>query len=169
LRYVKLNSFNWQTKPSEQNVFRDEIGWIRKLHRRTMADSLFGRILAKADVFYRHQQNDEPDLTEGDKRGILEDLMTTNKALFFLQRYGQYMDASDCVLFRDEGDPLIQWMMKKRRYLMLQKLKEKGTYFSDEKMREREPYLYDVMVGKFTSEKGWFFPFQGAVLWYSSH
>ncbi|KAK5977732.1 hypothetical protein GCK32_018948, partial [Trichostrongylus colubriformis] len=63
----------------------------------------------------------------------------------------------------DESDPLIQFMvtqiekrksdaqtMKKRRYLILQKLKENGKYFSDEKMREREPYLYDVMVGKFT-------------------
>ncbi|KAK6037412.1 hypothetical protein COOONC_25083 [Cooperia oncophora] len=110
-----------------------------------MADSLFGRILAKADVFYRHQQNDEPDLTEGDKRGILEDLMTTNKALFLQSKY------QTVAIFRLQ--------MKKRRYLMLQKLKEKGTYFSDEKMREREPYLYDVMVGKFTSEKGWFFSF----------
>ncbi|KAJ1351349.1 hypothetical protein KIN20_007337 [Parelaphostrongylus tenuis] len=36
---------------------------------------------------------------------------------------------------------------------MLQKLKEDGKYFSDEKMREREPYLYDVMVGKFVQEK----------------
>ncbi|KAK6023126.1 hypothetical protein OSTOST_11149 [Ostertagia ostertagi] len=43
--------------------------------------------------------------------------------------------------------------MKKRRFLMLQKLKEEGKYFSEEKMREREPYLYDVMVGKFTDAK----------------
>uniref|UniRef100_A0A7I4YUQ4 CCD97-like_C domain-containing protein n=1 Tax=Haemonchus contortus TaxID=6289 RepID=A0A7I4YUQ4_HAECO len=130
-----------------------------------MADSLFERILGKSDVFYRHQQCNEPDLTESDKRGILDDLLTSNKALF-LQRYGQYMNASDCALFHDECDPLIQFMvsqiegrksdaqnMKKRRYLMLQKLKEKGKYFSDEKMREREPYLFDVMVGKFMEAK----------------
>ncbi|EYC46222.1 hypothetical protein Y032_0404g847 [Ancylostoma ceylanicum] len=43
--------------------------------------------------------------------------------------------------------------LKTRRFLALQKLKEKGKYFSDEKMREREPYLYDVMVGKFISEE----------------
>ncbi|PIO61289.1 hypothetical protein TELCIR_17190 [Teladorsagia circumcincta] len=43
--------------------------------------------------------------------------------------------------------------MKKRRFLMLQKLKGEGKYFSDEKMREREPYLYDVMVGKFADAK----------------
>ncbi|KAK6013293.1 hypothetical protein OSTOST_21448, partial [Ostertagia ostertagi] len=137
--------------------------------RREMTEPLFERILGKPDVFYRHQQSDDPDLTEGDKRGILDDLMTTNKALF-LQRYGKYMNASDCALFRDESDPLIQFMvaqiekrkpdaqnasgfMKKRRFLMLQKLKEEGKYFSEEKMREREPYLYDVMVGKFTDAK----------------
>ncbi|KIH62816.1 hypothetical protein ANCDUO_06897 [Ancylostoma duodenale] len=122
-----------------------------------MADAMFERILSKPDVFYRHQQNNEPDLTTDDKRQILTDLLQSNKALF-LQRYGQYMNAVDCDIFREETDPLIKFMvgqieLKTRRFLALQKLKEKGKYFSDEKMREREPYLYDVMVGKFISEE----------------
>ncbi|KJH49650.1 hypothetical protein DICVIV_04196 [Dictyocaulus viviparus] len=129
------------------------------------AESLFERILKVPDVFYRHQQNGEPDLSVDDKRTILQDLLISNKALF-LQRYGKYMNNDDCVLFRNESDPMITYMIsqiemrksdvqnqKTRRFLMLQKLKEKGKYFSDEKMREREPYLYDVMVGKFVEEK----------------
>ncbi|VDK57981.1 unnamed protein product [Cylicostephanus goldi] len=77
------------------------------------------------------------------------------------------MDAADCTLFRDETDPLITFMIgqiekrkpdaqqqKTRRFLALQKLMEEGKYFSDEKMREREPYLYDVMVGKYSNEQG---------------
>lgn len=126
---------------------------------------MFERILGKSDVFYRHQQNGEPDLTEEEKRTILDELLASNKALF-LQRYGQHMVTDDCELFRSDSDPLVQFLvgqiesrkpdtrsMKTRRYLMLQKLKETGSYFSDEKMREREPYLYDVMVGKFAQEK----------------
>ncbi|KAK6755580.1 hypothetical protein RB195_014134 [Necator americanus] len=130
-----------------------------------MTDAMFERILNKPDVFYRHQQNNEPDLTSDDKRGILSDLLQSNKTLF-LQRYGQYLNAVDCAVFQDETDPLIRFMvgqievrksdaqnLKTRRFLALQKLKEKGSYFSDEKMREREPYLYDVMVGKYIDEK----------------
>ncbi|CAJ0590983.1 unnamed protein product [Cylicocyclus nassatus] len=130
-----------------------------------MVDAMFDRILSKPDVFYRHQQNNEPDLTTEEKRQILGDLLESNKAIF-LQRYGQYMDAADCAVFRDETDPLITFMvsqieirkpdaqkLKTRRFLALQKLKEDGKYFSDEKMREREPFLYDVMVGKYNSEQ----------------
>ncbi|VDL78161.1 unnamed protein product [Nippostrongylus brasiliensis] len=130
-----------------------------------MAEALFERILSKPDVFYRHQQNSEPDLTTEEKRAILQDLLTSRKTVF-LQRYGRYMNKEDCALFQAETDPLIELMvrqieqrksdsqnLKNRRFLELRKLKEGGKYFSDEKMREREPYLYDVMVGKFMQEK----------------
>lgn len=106
-----------------------------------MADAMFERILGKSDVFYRHQQNGEPDLTEEEKRTILDELLASNKALF-LQRYGQHMVTDDCELFRSDSDPLVQFLvgqiesrkpdtrsMKTRRYLMLQKLKETGSYF----------------------------------------
>ncbi|KHJ82459.1 hypothetical protein OESDEN_17847 [Oesophagostomum dentatum] len=130
-----------------------------------MVDAMLKRILGKPDVFYRHQQNNEPDLTTDEKRKILSDLLESNKVVF-LQRYGQYICADDCALFKEESDPLIKFMigqiearksdaqnLKTRRFLALKKLQEKGSYFSDEKMREREPYLYDVMVGKYASER----------------
>ncbi|KAJ1351350.1 hypothetical protein KIN20_007338 [Parelaphostrongylus tenuis] len=76
----------------------------------TAADSLFERILNEPDVFYRHQQCDEPDLSTDQKRTILSDLLTSNKALF-LQRYGKYMINEDCALFQGESDPLIGYMI----------------------------------------------------------
>jgi hypothetical protein len=41
---------------------------------------------------------------------------------------------------------------KNERYLKLLKLKEEGTYFSNEKMRERDPALFEVMVGRFLDD-----------------
>jgi hypothetical protein len=34
------------------------------------------------------------------------------------------------------------------------KLREEGNYFSNEKMREREPALFDLMVGQYLNDKG---------------
>ena len=39
--------------------------------------------------------------------------------------------------------------------MALLELKRDGTYFSDENMREREPDLYDTMIGH-VQNLGWF-------------
>ena len=43
---------------------------------------------------------------------------------------------------------------KNKRYLQLLKLKEAGNYFSNEKMRERAPALFDSMVGQYLNDEG---------------
>ena len=43
---------------------------------------------------------------------------------------------------------------KNQRYLQLLKLKEDGEYFSNEKMRQRDPVLFDAMVGNFLDDSG---------------
>uniref|UniRef100_A0A0K0CU05 DUF2052 domain-containing protein n=1 Tax=Angiostrongylus cantonensis TaxID=6313 RepID=A0A0K0CU05_ANGCA len=113
------------------------------------AESLFQRILREPDVFYRHQQNDEPDLSEEDKRAILSDLLISNKVLF-LQRY-RSSQCSHKFLKRSDAQNVGHVLV--HTYFPFQLKTQKGKYFSDEKMREREPYLYDVMVGKFVQEK----------------
>jgi hypothetical protein len=45
-------------------------------------------------------------------------------------------------------------LIRNRRYLAMQELRAKGSYFSNEKMREREPYLFDLMVGQYLNEEG---------------
>lgn len=35
-------------------------------------------------------------------------------------------------------------------------LRESGDYFSNAKMREREPYLFDMLVGKYLNDSGMF-------------
>lgn len=47
-------------------------------------------------------------------------------------------------------------LVKNRRYLAIQALRAEGSYFSNEKMREREPYLFDLMVGQYLDDKGIF-------------
>lgn len=36
----------------------------------------------------------------------------------------------------------------------MQNLLKEGEFFSDAKMREREPYLFDAMIGKFLNDEG---------------
>ena len=46
--------------------------------------------------------------------------------------------------------------IRNRRYLELQKLQAEGQYFSNEKMREREPFLFDMMVGQYLDDRGFY-------------
>ncbi|EFO87730.1 hypothetical protein CRE_05453 [Caenorhabditis remanei] len=43
--------------------------------------------------------------------------------------------------------------MRNLRFNAMQKLLKEGVFFSDAKMREREPYLFDAMIGKFLNEE----------------
>lgn len=45
-------------------------------------------------------------------------------------------------------------MVRNRRYAELIRLKKETDYFSNSKMREREPILFDKMIGKFLPEEG---------------
>lgn len=55
---------------------------------------------------------------------------------------------------RAKADASKKTLTRNRRYAELLRLREQGNYFSNEKMREREPLLFDVMVGKYLDDKG---------------
>ncbi|GMS80761.1 hypothetical protein PENTCL1PPCAC_2936, partial [Pristionchus entomophagus] len=128
-------------------------------------EPLFSRIVDGGDgVFYRHEQKGDDDLTVVEKREILSRCFAESKALF-LQRYLRWIEKSDAALFSDTDSPLVDYFLgkldrrepseaqkKNRRYNALEKLKNEGVFFSDEKMRERQPLLYDRMVGRYLSD-----------------
>ncbi|GMR59677.1 hypothetical protein PMAYCL1PPCAC_29872, partial [Pristionchus mayeri] len=128
-------------------------------------EALFSRILDGGDrVFYRHEQKGDEDLTDVEKREILSRVFAESKPVF-LQRYLRWIQKSDEPLFSDSENPLVDYFLtkldrrepsqaqkKNRRYAALEKLKKEGVFFSDEKMREREPLLYDRMVGRYLSD-----------------
>ncbi|KAF8385566.1 hypothetical protein PRIPAC_74708, partial [Pristionchus pacificus] len=129
-------------------------------------EALFSRILDGGDgVFYRHEQKGDEDLTEVEKREILSRVFEESKPVF-LQRYLRWIQKSDESLFAGcSENPLVEYFLGKldrrepseaqkrnRRYTALERLKKEGVFFSDEKMREREPLLYDRMVGRYLSD-----------------
>lgn len=136
----------------------------------TLKDRLFAQIVGQNDVFYKSQQKDEADLSGDEKRNILSDLLEA-KPSKFLERYHRYIGSEFLPLFESQVESDNVYLDKiaqeernaKRnaqiedrrvrniRYLALQKLRDEG-YFSNEKMREREPMLFDSMVGKYLED-----------------
>uniref|UniRef100_A0A0N5ABY7 DUF2052 domain-containing protein n=1 Tax=Syphacia muris TaxID=451379 RepID=A0A0N5ABY7_9BILA len=100
-------------------------------------------------------------------RDILLNLYNDNPRLF-ISRYFTYLVPEDCSLF-DEQDydiaPYIKRINKNMensntekvrrnvRFAELERLKKETDYFSYPKMREREPLLFDKMIGRFLPEE----------------
>uniref|UniRef100_A0A8R1DUU4 DUF2052 domain-containing protein n=1 Tax=Caenorhabditis japonica TaxID=281687 RepID=A0A8R1DUU4_CAEJA len=107
---------------------------------------------------------DEDDLGDVEKTKILQELCS-EKLPIFLTRYQKYFLPEDCQYFPETEDPTVKTIVKQisgkveltekefqkrnRRFNAMQTLLKDGVFFSDLKMREREPYLFDAMIGKF--------------------
>jgi hypothetical protein len=134
------------------------------------SEKLFRSIIEQDGVFYRSQQRGEADFTSDEKFDMLNELYSRNPGVF-LQRYHSHISPCFTELF-DKNDYVTNYYLqrisdrveakkptsqediktKNERYLQLIKLKEGGSYFSNEKMRERNPALFDAMVGSFLDD-----------------
>uniref|UniRef100_A0A914YXR6 CCD97-like C-terminal domain-containing protein n=1 Tax=Panagrolaimus superbus TaxID=310955 RepID=A0A914YXR6_9BILA len=134
------------------------------------SERLFRSIIEQDGVFYRSQQRGDEEFTFDEKFEILKELYSRNHGIF-LQRYHNFISPCFKELF-DDNDYVTNYYLqrisarmdakkpdsqeetkaKNERYLQLLKLKEEGTYFSNEKMRERDPLLFEVMVGRFLED-----------------
>lgn len=133
--------------------------------------ALFTSIMQKdadGSVYYKSQQIGEEELSKTQKVSILQELFT-QKPHIFLERYHQHIEQEFLPLF-DATNPdqnfylhLIQTQngsnsksnaatIRNRRYLAMQALRKEGSYFSNEKMREREPNLFDLMVSPYLDD-----------------
>uniref|UniRef100_A0A915AQL3 CCD97-like C-terminal domain-containing protein n=1 Tax=Parascaris univalens TaxID=6257 RepID=A0A915AQL3_PARUN len=134
-------------------------------------EAMIERIIASDGVFYRFEQRGAPDLSKDEKRDILIDLYRSKPRLF-MSRYFPYMIAEDCDCFdlRDYeisfyakavverektklGTKRRETAVRNKRYAEMERLKRESDYFSNSKMREREPLLFDKMVGRFLPEE----------------
>jgi len=85
-----------------------------------------------------------------------------SKPSVFLERYHAHVNKEyiDCFPANDErcrvyiesiearkDEPSNKRLIRNRRFMAMQKLKDDGDYFSLEKMRERAPFLFDTMIG----------------------
>lgn len=114
----------------------------------------------------KSQQKDEPDLTVEEKFAHLSGLLQSKPGAF-LMRFGRVLDAGHLTYFDDvEGyevkqrlkdlrqtlDPKKkQTMIRNRRFVHMEQLKERGTYFDEEEMRMRDPLSYEHYIGQYLS------------------
>jgi hypothetical protein len=125
--------------------------------------------VAKSDAHFKHQQRGDPDLTYEEKSDIARRLYN-DKPDQFLARFGKHFLEAHLQLFKHlESDYAVsfyitevkrildskrtQTNVKNRRYQAMLKMTIEGTYFSDEEMKERDPLLYEQMVGQFITEE----------------
>nr|KYP51481.1 hypothetical protein KK1_026639 [Cajanus cajan] len=109
------------------------------------------------------------------RKAIFRDLLSRDVALF-LERYGSQLTCNELSEFDSMKDDYeINWHVKRLRSIMsptseelrlrsvtvknrrrayLDKLVCAGHYFSEDAMREREPYLHHEYVGKFQDQSG---------------
>ncbi|XP_054795672.1 uncharacterized protein LOC129301342 [Prosopis cineraria] len=109
------------------------------------------------------------------RKAIFLDLLSRDVALF-LERYGSQLTSNELHEFDAlKGDYEINWHLKRlwsimsptseelrmrsvtvknRRRAYLDKLMCDGNYFSEDAMREREPYLHHEYVGRFQDQSG---------------
>lgn len=130
-------------------------------------DGIFDSIVGHSDAYIREQHRDSPDLCENEKIDILSNLFKTNR-LSFLYRYHNYLSSNqlefikngsnndDVTYFVDrvlENQGKDRLKVGRRRFAALQKLIQEGEYFNDHNMRQRNPFLYEQMVGKYLTEE----------------
>lgn len=62
----------------------------------SLKDRLLESIVSSGEeVFYRHQQREEPELEDKEKLALLEDLLA-NKPSTFLQRHSRFITRGNC-------------------------------------------------------------------------
>ena len=120
-----------------------------------------------ANVVIKSQQRDDPELSVEEKISYLVDLLK-NKPATFLSRFGRLLNDGHLTYFDGLDEPNIKQKLgefrgrlnpkkarstvKNRRYVHMLHLMEKGTYFSEEEMRLRNPLLYEYYIGQYLTE-----------------
>lgn len=132
-------------------------------HRSSILDRV-----ASSNAFFKSQQIGEKDLTFDDKRKIAESLLDNNVPIF-LQRYWNFLDVSDVTFFSPHRhDYQVNFYLseimklhdnktrnvrvKNRRYEALRTLVRQGSYFSEDEMKKRNPFLYEQLIGQYLSD-----------------
>ena len=127
--------------------------------------------VANSSAVFKSQQRDEPELSFQEKRTIALDLLEKSPSEF-LSKFGYFLKVEHLSYFRSISDDEyeISFYLKRldryfdkekrfvdvrnRRYEALKSLVDKGEYFSETEMMNRNPLLYNRLVGRYlTSEE----------------
>uniref|UniRef100_A0A182MHZ3 CCD97-like C-terminal domain-containing protein n=1 Tax=Anopheles culicifacies TaxID=139723 RepID=A0A182MHZ3_9DIPT len=137
---------------------------------------IFEHITSNPRVFYKNQQIDDPELTVSEKTAILRNVLNESHGTF-LYRFGFFM-RDDHLRYFEQTDQTLAYSpdekyeiayhlerirrlrnggraieVRNRRYAALQQMCDDGTYFSETEMMQRDPLLYEQLVGQFMTER----------------
>ncbi|CAF3361603.1 unnamed protein product [Rotaria socialis] len=121
--------------------------------------SMFDRICS-SNVVIASQQRNEPEFTYEQKQEILNQLYKTNPANF-IHRFGSLLTDNELRKYFDPNADYVHQILTSnrnkiranRRYTYMQQLIARGSYFSDEAMKERSPLLYEQMIEKYNDKE----------------
>ncbi|EPS67169.1 hypothetical protein M569_07605, partial [Genlisea aurea] len=133
------------------------------------------RLSVMEDLYFPRKVQPSDSADSSGRKLLLRDLLSTDAAVF-LERYGSKLSLDELKQFEVlKEDYEINWHLnrlrsimsptdvekksmaariKNRRLAYLNKLMTDGNYFSEEAMREREPYLHHEYVGRFQDPIG---------------
>ncbi|XP_052899679.1 coiled-coil domain-containing protein 97 [Anopheles moucheti] len=137
---------------------------------------IFDHITNDPRVFYKNQQIDDPELTVGEKKTILRGVLNESHGTF-LYRFGFFM-RDEHLRYFEQADQTLTYSpdekyeiayhlarirrlrnggraieVRNRRYAALQQMCDEGTYFTETEMMQRDPLLYEQLVGQFMTER----------------
>ncbi|XP_001944408.4 coiled-coil domain-containing protein 97 [Acyrthosiphon pisum] len=135
---------------------------------KTLREHIIDHVVLKAsDSDFKNQQKDQSEFSLEERRKITEDILNNSHSKF-LYIFGEYLIEDHLEYFKSGNydnyeihfhlhrlSRLInskKVICKNRRYqAMLELLK--GDYFSDNEMRNREPLLWEQLVGQYLTEE----------------
>ncbi|KAK4400463.1 hypothetical protein Sango_1152400 [Sesamum angolense] len=138
-------------------------------------ESITERLSLMEDLYFPLKVQPSAAANPSHRKSLLLDLLSTDAAVF-LERYGSKLSLEELNQFDVlKDDYEINWHLnhlrsvinptveerksklakiKNRRLAYMDKLMLDGHYFSEDAMREREPYLHHEYVGKFQDPSG---------------
>ena len=131
-------------------------------------NEMFVHIIAKGGIV-KSQQKDEKDLTQDEKLSLLRLQFFQNKETFLykfgtlltlddLDNFNGFEEHSDCNYYlgklRQNLDPKqLESKIKNRRYNYLKQKLKNTSYFSDEEMKNRCPFLYQQYIEQYKTDE----------------
>uniref|UniRef100_A0A7N1A562 CCD97-like C-terminal domain-containing protein n=1 Tax=Kalanchoe fedtschenkoi TaxID=63787 RepID=A0A7N1A562_KALFE len=138
-------------------------------------ESIAERLSENGDLYFPRTVQAVAAVSQSQRKSILLDLLSRDAAVF-LERYGAKLTSEELKYFDAlDSDYEINWHLKHLRSIMsptadelrsrsakvknrrrafMDKLIYDGQYFSEDAMREREPYLHYEYIGKFQDMTG---------------
>lgn len=128
-------------------------------------------LVKENQAFFRSQQINDPDITDDEKKVIVQQILNENHRKF-LFRFGNHIKEEHLSYFEQQkyenadDNYEIHFLIKEirrkivhkekniknRRYAALQQMIKENSYFSEKEMMSREPLLYDQLVGQYMTE-----------------